>query len=187
MAGKPPGRFSPILKPGGALPWPPRPSTRLLERAIPLLATPCFRRRHGRLGEALSKEARICPAPVTGLCRTAEIRFCPARLVRAKPPSGCASPKPCGRTLGAARRKSSTGGIRRRTRPKAKRFKVKPLKPAPAQNKISSHFFENGVFLGSYSDRRRPAVEWRHRDFRRQERGASIDDRLAAHARNADP
>ena len=141
----------------GALPWPPRPSTRRLERAIPLLGTPCFRRRRGRLGE--SPKSGACPPPATGLCRMAEIRFCPARLLRAKPPRGCASPKPCGRTLAAARRKRSTEGIRRGTRPKAKRFEAKSLKPEPAQNKISSGFFENGVFLGSYSDRRRPALE----------------------------
>src|ERR1700730_14568852 len=71
-------------------------------------------------------------------------------------------------------------------RPKAKQRKAKALKVVLAQHKTNSDFFENGVFLGSYSDRRRPDVEWRHKDFRRQERGASTDDRLAAHERNAD-
>src|SRR5580704_820145 len=124
---------------------------------------------------------------MTGPCRRAEIRLCPARPVRAKPPRVNASPKHCGRTLAAARRKSESGGNRRRTRPKAKRLEAKAPKTGPAQIKTNSDFFENGVFLGPYSDRRRPDVEWRHKDFRRQERGASIDDRLAPHERNADP
>src|SRR5580700_3387272 len=124
---------------------------------------------------------------MTGLCRTVEIRFYRAALARATPPRVNALPKHCGRTLAAARRKCESEGNKRGTPPKAKRLKAKALKTGPAQNKTNSDFFENGVFLGSYSDRRRPDVEWRHKDIRRQERGASIDDRLAAHERNADP
>src|SRR5580704_19718386 len=124
---------------------------------------------------------------MTGTCRRAKIRICPARPVRAKPPSVFASPKHCGRTLAAARRKSESGGNRRRTRPKAKRRGTKAPKTGPPQSKTNSDIFENGVFVGPYSDRRRPDVEWRHKDFWRQERGASIDDRLAANERNADP
>jgi hypothetical protein len=124
---------------------------------------------------------------MTGLCRMVEIRFCRAPLARATPPRVNASPKHCGRTLAAARRKSESEGNKRGTRPKAKRLETKALETVAAQNKTNSGFFENGVFLGSYSDRRRPDLEWDHKDFRRKERGASIDDRLAAHERNADP
>src|ERR1700737_528454 len=124
---------------------------------------------------------------MTGLCRRAEIRFCRMQPFRAKPPSAFASSKHCGRTLAAARRKRKTGGNKRGTRPKAERLIAKAFKTRRAQNKSNSDFFENGVFLGSHSDRRRPIVKWRHKDFRRQERGASADDRLAAHERNSDP
>jgi hypothetical protein len=78
---------------------------------------------------------------MTGVCRMMEIRFHRAPLARATPLRVNASPKHCGRTLAAARRKSESEGNKWGTPPKAKRLKAKALKTGPAQNKTNSDFF----------------------------------------------
>jgi hypothetical protein len=78
---------------------------------------------------------------MTGLSRMVEIRFRRPLLARATPPRVNASPKHCGRTLAAARRKSESEGNKWGTPPKAKRLKAKALKTGPAQNKTNSDFF----------------------------------------------
>ncbi len=141
-----------------ALPWPPRRFTRL--NIPPFLGF--FRRARRPFGEDVWKPFErnlwACPAPPAGQHHEPRLRRCPALLGQTKLRPANVSPRRCGRTSAAARRRRKTGQTRQwptltkrrkagqfkaKRRNKAKRRKAMPSQAACRHQKIRHDPFKN--------------------------------------------